>query len=104
MFWSIAYAQAAAKPQPTVLESVLPLLLMFVVFYFLLIVPSRKAKKKQAEFIAGLKRGDEVMTSGGILGRVEGLTEQVLTLEIADQTRIKILRSQVVQNPLKEKQ
>jgi preprotein translocase subunit YajC len=69
-----------------------------------LIVPSRKQKKKQAEFIQNLKRGDEVMTSGGILGRVEGITDVVLTLEIADQTRIKILKSQVVQNPLKEKQ
>lgn len=104
MFWSIAYAQEAARPQPTFIESILPLVLMFVVFYFLLIVPSRKQKKKHAEFLSNLKRGDEVMTTGGILGRVEGITETVLTLEIADQTRIKILKTQVVQSPLKEKQ
>lgn len=104
MFWSVAYAQTAARPQQGLLESLVPLALMFVVFYFLLIVPSRKQKKKQAEFLQNLKRGDEVMTSSGILGKVEGITEHVLTLEIADQTRIKILKSQVVQNPLKEKQ
>lgn len=99
MLWSIAYAQAATGKQPTLLESLFPMILIFVVFYFLIILPQRKARKKQQDFLGTLKRGDQVITSSGILGKVEGLTEQYVTLEVAPDVKIKILRTQIVGQP-----
>ncbi len=100
MLWSVAYAQTAAgAKQPSMLESLFPMILIFVVFYFLIILPQRKARKKQQEFLTALKRGDQVITTGGILGKVEGLTEQFVTLEIANDVRIKILKTQIAGQP-----
>lgn len=100
MLWSTAFAQAAgAAKQPSMLESLFPMVLIFVVFYFLIIMPQRKHKKKQQEFLTNLKRGDQVITSSGILGKVEGLTEQFVTLEIANDVKIKILKNQIAGQP-----
>jgi preprotein translocase subunit YajC len=72
-----------------------PILLMFVVFYFLLIRPQQKQAKRQQEFIRNLKLGDRVVTSGGLHGEVKGLTDTTLTLEIADKVRVKVTRTAV---------
>jgi preprotein translocase subunit YajC len=72
-----------------------PLALMFLVFYFLLIRPQQKRSRQQKEFLEGLKRGDEVVTTGGIHGKITGITDSVVTMEIADKVRIKVQRSQV---------
>jgi len=74
----------------------LPLILIFVVFYFLLIRPQQKKAKEHQGFIAGLKKGDEVVTSGGIHGKVTGLTDRVITLEIADNVKIKVSRQYIL--------
>ena len=68
--------------------ALLPLVLMFLVFYILLIRPQQKRTKQHKDFLSSLKKGDEVVTSGGIHGKVTGITENVVTLEVAVTTTI----------------
>jgi preprotein translocase subunit YajC len=70
----------------------IPLLLMFVIFYFLLIRPQQKKSKQHKELLASLKRGDSVITSGGIFGRIAEINDNVIVLEVADKVRIKVAR------------
>jgi len=86
--------QPAAQPQMWE-TMIVPMLLIFSVFYFLIIRPQSKRQKEHQSFLNALKRGDEVVTNSGILGRIEGLTDQFVTLEVADGVRIKMLRNQV---------
>ena len=69
--------------------------LMFAVFYFLLIRPQQKKMKDHKALIDALKKGDRVVTSGGIYGKITGVAENTITLEIADNVRIKIVKAQV---------
>ena len=94
MFWSIAHAQEAAQG-PSGIETFIPWILIFVVFYFFLIRPQSKQRKEHQKFLQALKRGDEVLTMSGILGRVEGLTDKFITLEISDGVKVKVLRTQI---------
>lgn len=71
----------------------IPIILMFVIFYFLLIRPQQKKAKQHQEMIANLKKGDRVITSGGIHGQITALDENTVTLEIAEKVRIKVTRS-----------
>jgi preprotein translocase subunit YajC len=73
-----------------------PLVIMMVIFYFLLIRPQQKRQKEHKSMLAGLQKGDVVLTQGGIQGKVTGLTDTVLTLEIAEKVRVKIHRSYIV--------
>lgn len=73
----------------------IPIILMFVIFYFLLIRPQQKRNKEHKEMIANLKKGDRIITSGGLYGRITGLDETALTVEIADKVRVKIGRGNV---------
>jgi len=75
--------------------SFIPLILMFVIFYFLLIRPQQKRNKEHRGMIANSKKGDRIVTSGGLHGRVTGLDETILTVEIADKVRVKISRGNV---------
>ncbi len=81
--------------QPSFIETAIPFIIMIGVFYFLIIRPQAKRQRESQNFLSQLKRGDEVVTTSGILGRIEGLTEGFATLEIADGVRIKILRSHI---------
>lgn len=74
----------------------LPIVLLIVVFYFLLIRPQQKKAKEQKQFLENLKKGDEVVTSGGIYGKITGITDNTVTLEIAEKIRIKVLKSAIV--------
>lgn len=94
----MAQAEGAAK-QPSVLETMFPMILVFAVFYFLIILPQRKHRKKHQEFLTQLKRGDEVLTTGGIWGKVDSVTDQFVTLEVSDDVKIKVLKSQVAGVP-----
>ena len=94
-FSSVAYAQGAAGSQPSFLEAMVPFIFMFVILYFLLIRPQQKRQKTHQEFLSKMKRGDSVLTSGGIFGTIEGLTDRFVTLEIADGVKIRVLRSQI---------
>jgi preprotein translocase subunit YajC len=93
---SSAYAQAAdAAAQPNPLLSFLPLLILFAVFYFMLIRPQMKRAKDQRTMIAALAKGDEVVTNGGIAGRIDELGESFVTLEIAANVKIKLQKSAI---------
>lgn len=95
MFISQAWAQAAGGGSSDFLVQLFPLVLIFIVFYFLLIRPQQKQASRQRDFIKNLKVGDRVVTSGGLHGEVKGLTETTITLEIADKVRVKVTRSAV---------
>ncbi len=73
----------------------IPLILMFVIFYFLLIRPQQKKTKEHRQMITDLKKGDRIVTSGGIHGRITGLDDDTLTVEIADRVRVKVARGNV---------
>ena len=90
-----AYAQAAPPRTPSLLETLFPLILVFVIFYFFIIRPQSKKAKTQEKFISELKRGDEIVLSGGLLGRIDALSEKVVTVEIAPGTKIQVLRRHV---------
>ncbi len=97
MDWLIpsAYAQAAGGAQPSAITSLLPLVLIFVVFYFLLIRPQTKRAKEHKAMVAALGAGDEVVTSGGMLGRITEVGDQFLTVEVAEGVRVKVQRHTV---------
>lgn len=93
---SIAYAADAAPSGSNQLMSFLPLVLIFAVFYFLLIRPQQKKAKEQQNFLNNMKKGDVVVSSGGIIGTITGLTETVVTLEVADNVRVKVSRPYIM--------
>ena len=88
-----AYAQDAASPGG--LASFLPLIIIFAVFYFLLIRPQMKRAKEHKNLVAGLSKGDEVLTNGGLLGRIVDISDAFITLEVADNVRVKLQRQAV---------
>lgn len=95
---STAAAQAQGAPGPqSGLMSFLPLILIFIVFYFLLIRPQTKRAKEHRAMIAALEVGAEVVTNGGILGKVTELGEQIITIEIAPGVQVKVQRHTVAQ-------
>jgi preprotein translocase subunit YajC len=77
------------------MKSFIPLILMFVIFYFLLIRPQQKKQKEHKALLSSLKRGDDVVTAGGILGRITNVAEKFVTIEVAEKVRIKIARGQI---------
>ena len=89
-FIASAHAQDAA--QPGGLMSFLPLIIIFVIFYFLLIRPQMKRAKEHKKLVAELGNGDEVVTNGGILGRITNVGESFITVELADNVQIKVQR------------
>ena len=96
MFIDSAWAQAAsAAAKPSMMESMMPIIFLVAIFYFFLIRPQQKRAKTHQSFLSELKRGDEVLTSGGIFGKVEGLTDSFVTLGIADDVKIRILKTQI---------
>jgi preprotein translocase subunit YajC len=97
MLISTAYAQAAGGgPGGFDLISLMPLVLIFVVFYFLLIRPQQKKMKAHRELICALKRGDKVLTAGGIIGTVVKVEEDnLLLVEIAKDIRVRVARSTI---------
>lgn len=93
---SNAYAQAAAPgAAPNPLMSFLPLIILFGVFYFMLIRPQMKRAKEQRAMIAALAKGDEVLTNGGLLGRIEDIAEQFVTLEVAPNVVVKLQKQAI---------
>lgn len=93
----IAYAAAPAAGSGGAggFASFLPLILIFVVFYFLLIRPQQKQAKAHQQFLNDLKSGDKVITRGGIHGTITGLTDTVVTLEIAKDLKVKVSRDAI---------
>jgi len=94
MLISPAFAQTAGN-QAFGLEQMMPLILVFVVFYFLLIRPQQKRAKAQKLMLAGIKRGDRIITGGGIIGKVSKATDIELTVEVANDVAIHVTRDSV---------
>jgi len=93
---SIVYAMGAGQGgEGGGFSAIVPLLLMFAIFYFLLIRPQQKKAKEHREMISNLKKGDRVITSGGIHGRITSLDESTVTVEIADKVKVKVLRGNI---------
>ncbi len=99
MFISSAYAQAAAGAATTqdTLMSMLPLVLMFVVLYFVMIRPQMKKAKEHKAMVEALDKGDEVVTAGGLLGKIAKIGESYVGVELASGVEVQMQRSAVVQ-------
>ncbi|MBI4963340.1 MAG: preprotein translocase subunit YajC [Desulfomonile tiedjei] len=95
----VAYAMApgggSGGGDMNTLMGFLPMVLILGVFYFLLIRPQQKKAKEHRELLQNLKKGDAVITQGGLYGKIAGLSEQVVTLEIADKVRVRVTRASV---------
>lgn len=98
--FGIAYALGTAGNsgggQQAGLMQFLPLILIFVIFYFLLILPQQRKIKKHRDFLKELEKGKNVVTSSGIHGKITGLTDNIVTLEIAPNVKVKVSRDQVL--------
>ncbi len=93
---SLAFAQDGAAPEgPGPLVQFFPLILIFVVFYFLLIRPQQQKAKAHRNMLSELKRNDEVVTVGGLYGRIMELGDNVVTLELAQNIRVRVERSKI---------
>ena len=95
---SLAYAMGGgggAGGQGGGFSAFFPLILMFAIFYFLLIRPQQKKAKMHKALLSSLKKGDKVVSSGGLHGLVTGLTEEVITMEIAPKVRVKVSRGSI---------
>lgn len=97
-FISDAFAEAApaaAQQQPGLLEALFPFVVLFVVFYFLLIRPQSRRAKEHKAMVEGIGKGDEVVTQGGIYGKVTEVGEQYVQVQIADNVQVKLQRSAI---------
>ncbi|HRH16360.1 MAG TPA: preprotein translocase subunit YajC [Aquabacterium sp.] len=98
MFISNAYAQAgAAASTSSSLMGMLPLVLMFVVLYFVMIRPQMKKQKETQAMLSALAKGDEVVTTGGLLGKISKLGDTFVSLEVAAGTELQVQRAAIIQ-------
>ncbi|MBC7768768.1 MAG: preprotein translocase subunit YajC [Phycisphaerales bacterium] len=100
MFISSAYAQTTAPAggdMSTVLIGLLPYLLIFVVFYFLLIRPQQQARKRHLEMVANVKKGDVVVTTGGLIGKVKSVADDELRVELAPNVDVRVVRGTIAE-------
>ncbi len=96
IFSDIAYAQAAgAKAQPSMAEILVMPAALLVIMYFFVIRPQQKKAKEQLQLIQGLKVGDEVVTSGGIIGRVKAIAQDFVTLDAGANTSLKVQKNHI---------
>lgn len=96
MFITPAYAQAAAPGGSDFLISLLPFVLIFVVLYFLILRPQQKRLKQHQEMISSLRRGDTVVTSGGLIGKISKvIDEREVQVEIAENVRVRVSRPMI---------
>lgn len=96
-----AGAQAVAAAQPAgpnaLMAQIVPFALMFAVIYFLMIRPQQKRMKEQQALLAAIKAGDEVLTASGFMGKITEVADKIVTVEVADKVRVRMLKSQVSQ-------
>lgn len=99
MFISSAYAQTAGAPDPTagLIMQLAPLILIFVVFYFLLIRPQQQARKRHMEMVTALKKNDIVVTSGGMIGKVRSVADDEVRVELAPNVEVRVLRHTIAE-------
>ena len=92
---ALAEAAPAAAQQPSLMQGLFPFIILFVVFYFLLIRPQSRRAKEHKKMVEALSKGDEVLTSGGIYGRIVEVGETHMLVEIADNVQVKLQREAV---------
>jgi len=98
MFTDLAYAMGApggGGQGGSQFLSFLPIILIFVIFYFLLIRPQQKRAKDHRNLLSNIKEGDEVLTNGGIYGKITGIKDDKITVEISDKVRVKVNRGHI---------
>ena len=95
MFISPAYAQAAGSPSGSDIMTFLPMIAIVVVFYFLLIRPQQKRAKETKAMLSSLQKGDEVVTAGGVVGKISKLSDAYADIEIAPNVEVTIQRSAI---------
>ncbi len=88
-------AATAEAPKQSTLGMFMPFVIMLAVMYFIMIRPQQKKMKEHQGMLSGLKDGDEVITSAGIIGTIQGMSDKVVTLEVAKNVHMKVLKSQV---------
>jgi preprotein translocase subunit YajC len=93
--WAMAGGGAGGGEGGSAWMSILPLVLMFGIFYLLLIRPQQKKAKQHREMLGNIRKGDQIITGGGIYGKVTGVNDNVLVVEIAPQVRVKVSRGNV---------
>lgn len=91
----LAQGAPAAQEQPSLLPSLVPMILIFVLFYFVLIRPQQKRQKEHAKLVSSLKTGDKVVTNAGIHGIISNVKETTVIIRIADNTKVEFDRSAV---------
>jgi preprotein translocase subunit YajC len=99
-FISLAYAAGQPETANPILSTVIPFAIIIVVFYLFLILPQQKQRKKHKEFIESLQKGDTVITSSGIYGKIKNIGEKEFTIEIAENVSIKILKDNIISKAL----
>jgi preprotein translocase subunit YajC len=90
----VSLAQAGGQA-PSLLVQFFPILLIFGIFYFLLLAPMRKRQKQHQALLAALKRGDRVVTNGGLMGEIAAVEEKVVHLKLADNVKVRVVRSAI---------
>lgn len=96
MWISPAYAQAADAAAPNPLVTLAPMIFIFVIFYFLILRPQMNARKKHMEMVSNVRRGDVVVTAGGIVGKVTKVLEgDEVMVELADNVSVKVVKSTI---------
>ena len=98
LLFSTAQAQDAAMDpamQPNPMMQFVPFAIVFAIFYFLLIRPQKKKLQVEQDMLSTLTKGDDVYTKGGMLGTITGLTEKIVTLEVSDGVKLKMVRGQI---------
>ena len=90
-----AHAQGAEQASP--FGMLLPMVVIFAAFYFLLIRPQQKKQKAHAALVSALKEGDEILTAGGILGKISGVSDHYVIVKISENTEVKMQKSSVAQ-------
>lgn len=98
MFITPAFAQSAAGGSTDFLVQLMPIVLMFIIFYFLLFRPQQQRMKQHRELLANVRRGDTVVTSGGIVGKItKVIDDRELEVEIASDTRVRVVRHMITE-------
>ena len=95
MVWNFTLVAADLGQLAGQMGGILPIILIMVIFYVLLILPAQKRQKKITQMLSELKNGDKVITTGGVFGTIVGIEDDAIQLRIADQVKIKVLRSAV---------
>lgn len=90
-----AYAQAGSAPAQNPMLQFVPLVFVFVIFYFLMIRPQKKKFEEEQALLNKLAKGDEVYTKAGFIGIIYGITDKIVDLEVTNGVRIKVLKSQI---------